>query len=168
MRVLNGKTGFLPLAPLNREEVYLARMNGVVIDVPTPVTRLEYYYYARCGFDCDLPEPVTREEMLWMQSIEAMGVRITIEPQDVTVVAGETASFYVKARGGTEPYTYQWYYSNDGGVSWTKVSAASGKTDTYTLKTAERHNGFMYYCEVADSDGDTSYTNEVTLTVISA
>jgi hypothetical protein len=168
MCAVNGKSVQLPASPCNREELYLARMNGETVEVPYPASRLEYYYYAFCNYDCDLPEPVSREEMLWARAIKARGVRITIEPEDVTVVAGETASFYVKARGGTKPYTYQWYYSNDGGVSWAKVSAASGKTDTYTIKTAVRHNGYMYYCQVTDDDGDEAYTKEVTLTVTSA
>ena len=99
---------------------------------------------------------------------EAEALRITSQPEDVTVNAGQSAAFTVTAEGvGT--LTYQWQYSTNGGSSWVNVSAASGKTARYTLTAQARHNGYMYRCIVTDSADGASVTSGVaTLTVVSA
>ena len=86
---------------------------------------------------------------------------ITAQPSNVTVAEGNTATFKVSATGAT---SYQWYYSKDNGTTWTAVSAASGKTSTYSLTTAARHNGYRYYCKVTNSNGSANSAT-VTLTV---
>ena len=87
---------------------------------------------------------------------------ITAQPKDVTVTLGEKATFTVEARGGD--LQYQWYYRTYPGGPWSAVKAASGKTASYSLTTAERHNGYQYYCKLTDADG-TSETRAVTLKV---
>ena len=93
------------------------------------------------------------------------GLRITTQPNNITTVAGTNVSFSVAADGGTTPYTYQWYYLTPGGESWTAVSADSGKTATYSLKTATRHNGNQYKCLVTDAAEQSVYSDPATLTV---
>ncbi|MBQ4424362.1 MAG: leucine-rich repeat protein [Lachnospiraceae bacterium] len=91
-------------------------------------------------------------------------VAITKHPQDLTVVAGDTASFTVEAEGNG--LTYQWYYKSSASADWAAVSAASGKTATYSLTAAARHNGYQYRCEVTDGIGIVT-SDAATLTVIS-
>jgi hypothetical protein len=88
---------------------------------------------------------------------------ITAQPTDLTVAAGSTATFKVTATGAT---SYQWYYRKSASDSWTAVSAASGKTATYSLTAEARHNGYQYRCLVKNASGEV-YTNTVTLTVSS-
>ena len=88
---------------------------------------------------------------------------ISTQPKDVTVAAGETAKFTVKAKG--LGMSYQWYYRKTASDSWTAVSASSGKKATYSLTAAERHNGYQYRCRVKNPAGNT-YTKAVTLTVL--
>ncbi len=68
----------------------------------------------------------------------------------------------MKATGGS--LTYQWYYRTGSGGEWKAVSAASGKTATYTLTTAARHNGYQYRCLVKNAAGKV-YSSIVKLTV---
>ena len=88
---------------------------------------------------------------------------ITAQPKNVTVAVGSTATFKVTATGAT---SYQWYYRKSASGTWTTVSAASGKTSTYSLTTEARHNGYRYRCLVKNAAGSV-YTNIVTLTVSS-
>ena len=76
---------------------------------------------------------------------------ITSQPKSVSVKAGKTASFTVQAKGSG--LSYQWYYRKTSSGSWTAVSAASGKTKTYSLKTEVRHDGYSYKCVVKNSSG---------------
>lgn len=165
---INGASVTLPDAPVNRYETYLAKLAGEDVQVPIPASRLEFFLYKACGGDVQTPTPVSREEMLWDDYIDTLGFRITSQPEDATVEAGQSVRFRVSVAGGTEPYSYQWYYRPSAGVAWTKVSASSGKTATYTLTTQSRHNGNQYYCNVTDDDGATVDSNIATLTVTSA
>ena len=84
---------------------------------------------------------------------------ITTQPSNVTVAAGKTATFKVSATGAA---SYQWFYRKTSAGAWTAVSAASGKTSTYTLTAETRHNGYQYYCKVTN---DTGYVNSDTVTL---
>ena len=90
---------------------------------------------------------------------------ITSQPDDVTVVAGETATFRVTVTGGTEPYTYQWQVSKNKGSTWANVASASGKTANFHFTTQNMHNGYQYHCVVTDDAGDTVTSDAAALTV---
>ena len=87
--------------------------------------------------------------------------KFTTQPKGVTVTLGQDASFTAKADGAK---SYQWYYKKNADAEWKAITAASGKTASYTLKTEARHNGYQYRCRVTSGD---VYTNSkaVTLTV---
>ena len=86
---------------------------------------------------------------------------VTTQPKPKTVSAGQTASFKVVAAGGG--LRYQWYYKKPSG-SWTAVTAASGKTATYSLTAQARHNGYQYRCKISNAAGSVT-SSAVTLTV---
>jgi|GEM_PF-2015221 len=94
-------------------------------------------------------------------------VSIDVHPEDQTVLPGETAVFSVSVSGGCEPYRYQWRYRAGPNGTWTDVSAASGRTDTYSLVAQARHNGYQYFCIVTDAYGDAVNSDIATLTVTS-
>ena len=87
---------------------------------------------------------------------------ITTQPKNKTVTEGKKASFTVAADG--LGITYQWYYRTGSSGEWKKVSSSSGRTATYSLTAAARHNGYQYRCRVMNPAGYV-YTKTVTLTV---
>ena len=87
--------------------------------------------------------------------------KITTQPASKSVTAGTTVTFTVKATGAK---SYQWYYRTSAAGTWKAVSAASGTTASYSLKTAARHNGYQYRCVITNVVG-TATTKTVTLTV---
>ena len=82
---------------------------------------------------------------------------------------GSTATFTVSVMQNGEwddsGLAWQWYYIKPGEDSWTKVSAASGTTNSYFLTVAQRHNGYQYRCDVTDEQGNTTQSRVVTLNV---
>ena len=87
---------------------------------------------------------------------------ITTQPKDLTISAGGTAKFTVKASGAT---SYQWYWRANSSSSWQKstVSSATKATLTYTNLSASK-SGRQYRCKVSNDYGYT-YTKAATLTV---
>lgn len=88
--------------------------------------------------------------------------KITTQPAAVTTSVGGTVKFTVKATGGQ--LKYQWQYRQNSSDSWSSVSAASGKTKTYSLTAASRHNGYQYRCVIWNMAGKVT-TKAVKLTV---
>ena len=88
--------------------------------------------------------------------------KITVQPADLTVNAGETATFTIKAGGGN--LSYQWQYSEDGGSAWANCAAAGNDTDTLSFAAALDHSGRTYRCIVTNSEGEVT-SNAVTLSV---
>ena len=79
------------------------------------------------------------------------------------VAKGKTATFTVKA---TQGKTYQWQYRTSSSGTWKNVSAASGKTASYKLTVAKKHNGYQYRCKVTNPYGSV-YSKIFTLKVTS-
>ncbi len=86
---------------------------------------------------------------------------ITGNPVDVTVTAGQKATFRVIASG--DGLTYQWYYQTPSSATWNIVKT-KGKSATYTVTTEARHNGYQYACVVTNAEGSTT-SDSATLTV---
>ena len=80
-----------------------------------------------------------------------IGTLIDKQPIDQNVEAGDTATFTIEATG--ENLTYQWYFSNNGGESWTKSGAASAKTASYLFAASQAHDGRMFKCQVTGTYG---------------
>ena len=93
--------------------------------------------------------------------IVAPPLAITVQPQDYTGAAGSTIKFKVVAQG--EGLTYQWYFKRTGEDSFHPSTLASGKKATYTMKMADKYDGWQYYCIITDANGDTVQTNTVTV-----
>ncbi len=87
---------------------------------------------------------------------------VTRQPVSKTVAEGKKVRFEAEASG--EGLSYQWYYRKSSTGTWTKVSAASGKTASYSLTARARHNGYQYRLKITNALGYV-YTKVVTLTV---
>ncbi len=86
--------------------------------------------------------------------------KITTQPKAVSVKAGKTATFKLKASGGG--LSYQWYYQKPGSSKWVKVSKATKAT--YSFKAAKNKNGYKYRCVVKNAAGKVT-SKAVKLTV---
>src|SRR5208283_5006480 len=97
-------------------------------------------------------------------------VLILTQPQGVTIIAGQNASFSVSA-AGTAPLNYQWQVSTNGGSTWTNLTdtAPYSGTATATLAitgaTAAMH-GYQYSCVMTNSIPSQATSTAVILTVI--
>ncbi|HUB73821.1 MAG TPA: IPT/TIG domain-containing protein [Solirubrobacteraceae bacterium] len=68
--------------------------------------------------------------------------KVTLEPSNATVEAGQSASFEAAASGSPAP-TVQWEVSSDGGVSWSAIEGASA--DRLTIADAQlSQSGYEY------------------------
>ena len=88
-----------------------------------------------------------------------VGPVITKQPTDVTANLGEKFKITVEAEG--EDLTYQWYYSNNGGKSF---SVSSFKTNTYSMTMANYCHKRQVYCVITDANGNSVQTDTVTIT----
>ncbi len=76
---------------------------------------------------------------------------ITGQPSAQSVTAGKTAEFAVAAAGSG--LNYRWYYSKDGGTTWTKCTSAGSDTATFSFTARASMNGRLYRCKVTNSYG---------------
>ncbi len=75
---------------------------------------------------------------------------ITKQPSDVYAVAGDIVSFEITAVGAK---SYQWFYSQNGGRTWTKSSMTGNKTKVLIIPVTASRIGQKYRCQVTGLDG---------------
>jgi len=88
-----------------------------------------------------------------------VGPTITLQPADLTVTVGQTATFSVTATG-TAPLSYQWQKNG------ANISGATSSSHT-TPATTTADNGSTFRCAVSNSAGSVT-SNSATLTVNAA
>ena len=89
--------------------------------------------------------------------IAVLGPAFLSEPQSVTMVAGQTASFSVVATG-VGPFSYQW------SLNGTPISGATDQN--LPVANVSAANAGAYTCMVTDANGNSSPSLSATLTVI--
>lgn len=97
----------------------------------------------------------------------APALTITAQPESLTRLPGEAASFTVVAEG--EGLTYKWQYKNAGEETWRNTSLTGYNTATLSVSNAvvgSTHNGRQYKCIITDANGNSVETEPATLTVI--
>ena len=88
-------------------------------------------------------------------------VSITADPEDLSVLTGETANFQVQAKGSN--LTYQWYYK-DSNSSEGEVMIEGATSPAYIITDVPyRCNGRFYYCQVSNYSNAQNF-QKVTLT----
>ena len=88
-------------------------------------------------------------------------LKITANPQNVTVTAGDSVTFTVKASG--VGLNYQWYYKKKGAADWSKWGART--TASTTATSNDTWNGMQVYCKVTDSKGASVNSTAATITL---
>ena len=86
---------------------------------------------------------------------------MTTQPSDLTILAGQTATFTAAASGTPTP-TVQWQVSTNGGSTFTNVSGATSTTLSFTALPAQ--SGNKYRAVFTNTGGNTT-SSAATLTV---
>ena len=90
---------------------------------------------------------------------------ITSQPKSVYLPVGKTAVFSVKAMGDIA--AYQWYYRTSASAkTWKPASATGNQTDTLKVPVTAARNGYQYQCVIVGSQDQTTYSDIVTLNVV--
>ena len=93
------------------------------------------------------------------------GVRISMQPANVTIDLGGTAVFRTAAEGNG--LTYQWQWQAPGSSSWSSTSMTGANTSALTVKDPPAvFNGRKYRCVIKDNKGKQAVTGAAALTVI--
>lgn len=89
---------------------------------------------------------------------------ITAQPVSKAVKKGATAKFTVKPNGTN--VTFQWQFRTSAKAAWKNSAATGSKTKTLSVPATVGRNGYQYRCRIKDSEGNTVYSNTVTLHVL--
>jgi LPXTG-motif cell wall-anchored protein len=87
-------------------------------------------------------------------------VMITVQPEDATVLAGQTATFKVEAKG--QGLTYKWQRRTGPTDSWKDISGATSASYT-TSEVNKSHNGYHYRIIITDGYGNSVTSGIATL-----
>lgn len=98
-------------------------------------------------------------------------ITITKQPENATVIAGDTITFSTVAFG--DGLTYQWQYSDaatPGSGDWSNTQVEGSDSSTLRVTAIQGWNGRKYRCVITDSSSQstTATTNTAVLTVTSA
>ncbi|MBR5658615.1 MAG: hypothetical protein IKX10_04385 [Lachnospiraceae bacterium] len=93
-------------------------------------------------------------------------ITITKQPKDVTVKAGQNASFYVIADGSGD-ITFQWESRKDANSPWTKSAQPGAKTNILSVDAVGGLSGWQFRCTIRTSK-EYKTTDVATLTVLPA
>ena len=88
---------------------------------------------------------------------------ITVQPEDFTGTAGETAQFTVQASG--TDLTYKWQYCNAGSNVWRGSSMKGNGSSSLSVPVTATRDGQKYRCVITGGNGRTAITETVVLTV---
>ena len=90
---------------------------------------------------------------------------ITLQPANLSVSSGAAATFTAAASCSAGNVSWQWQRSNDTGLTWTSIAAATGAS--YTFTAASTDNGAVFR-SMASCGALTQPTEVATLTVTAA
>ena len=86
---------------------------------------------------------------------------ITVQPEDFTGAAGETAQFTVQASG--TGLTYKWQYCNAGSNVWRGSSMKGNGSSSLSVPVTAARDGQKYRCVITSENGRTVITEEAVL-----
>lgn len=92
-------------------------------------------------------------------------MRISLSPADQIALVGGTATFFVAAAGGREPYTYQWQEYKGSSLGWQNVPGATEDTLQVTDLTLAM-TGRQFRCVVTDHGLDEATSEAAALNVV--
>ena len=121
--------------------------NSKTMTVPVSQTRLSYRYR------CKLTDSSNRVGYSGVVRMYLSEIKITDQPKDIYIVAGQSKDITLTAEGSS--LTYQWQVSTNGGKNWTNSTSPGYNTDTLTVTGAEYRFGYLYRCKLTDVNGTT-------------
>ena len=127
------------------------------IQKETYATQMEDYMVGRELY-CVITDQYGYKQYSTVVTILASKLKITTQPKSVTLSAGESATFTVKATGSG--LKYQWYYRDAGAEEWEKSTVTKS---SYTTTMKQERDGREIYCEVKDGSGEILKTRIVTM-----
>ena len=86
---------------------------------------------------------------------------ITVQPEDFTGAAGETAQFTVQASG--TGLTYKWQYCNAGSNVWRGSSMKGNGSSSLSVPVTATRDGQKYRCVITSENGRSVITEEAVL-----
>ncbi len=136
-------------------------------DAATPLSHNNYKYRCIVSNHCDLTVVTSSWAALTVSA--CTDVTISSSPTNKSVLAGQTADFYVTANGSLP--VYQWQVKTNGGASFENATNGTGGTTTHyttpTLTTSDNNN--QYRCFVTNQcDATTATSGVATATVTCA
>ena len=93
---------------------------------------------------------------------------INLQPQNVSVIAGQSATFSISATGTT--IVYQWQVSTDNGITWSNVANGSGYSGATTTTLSQSSvttamNGLKFRCKVSGICPPEQFSSSAALSV---
>ena len=104
----------------------------------------------------------TTDTVTLSMEVLAEPVKITVQPENVTVADGAKATVSFTAEG--EGLTYKWYFKNPGKATFSYTD--SYKSNSYSVNMSASRDGRQIYCVVTDQYGNTATTDTVTIGMI--
>jgi hypothetical protein len=92
----------------------------------------------------------------------------TSAPADATQNVGQKATFNTTPQGGTQPYTYQWQVSMNGGAFTNVTTGTGGDTDSYTTDTLVGMDANNQYRVIVKDATNASVTSPAATLTINA
>lgn len=86
------------------------------------------------------------------------------QPENVSVVTGETAKFSVDILGNY--FTYQWQSRKDASSPWSPSGQKGAKTNELEISTIPSLNNWQFRCVATQNNGEKVISNVVTLNVL--
>gem|GEM_PF-1496969 len=91
--------------------------------------------------------------------------KIINEPKNVSVAAGEQATFSVEA-AGKAPLKYQWQSRKNEVSAWTNSGQNGAKTNTLSVAASRGLDGWQFRCVITDVNGQKITTATVSLAIL--
>ncbi|MBR4863368.1 MAG: VWA domain-containing protein [Oscillospiraceae bacterium] len=91
-------------------------------------------------------------------------LKITTQPKDQVVAAGDKAQFTAAAEG--ESLKYQWQYCRPGSGKWIDTAMEGCTKPTVLIAATDARNGYLYRCRITNAAGVTEYTQAATLRIL--
>ena len=145
---------------------YRTNPNGSWWDYPSTGTKKTLTVYANdykdgYSYRCNITDASGNTVTSDVVTLTVVPILITKQPEDVTAVVKDWATFKVEAAG--EGLTYQWKLQTKTGTTWSNSGATGATTNEVKFEVQSHQDGFKYRCEITDANGNTVTSDVATL-----
>lgn len=115
-----------------------------------------YFSYTLCS---DYLSTSSHTDFIYIFPVPVKDLEILSQPENYTGKIGDSATFTVLASG--DGLSYQWYYSKNNGLTWSKSSFTGNNTETLTIPLISARIGQLYQCIITDQYGKSLTSDSV-------